>query len=166
MAVKGSSARRQQGTRAAQGASTRAALLQAARECFGTRGFAETSLDEVVAMAGVTKGALYHHFGGKEDLFIAVYEQVQHEVSDLVVTEFLRPDAWEALHIGCELWIEAHLDPAVQRIAIRDARSALGWETVHDAESRHAAVPLAGYCVAPSARGSSSLSPSGPSPCW
>lgn len=107
--------------RAAQGAATRATLIAVASDLFGKKGFQDTSLDEVVAKAKVTKGALYHHFQGKDDLFKAVYEQVQTEVSDKVVSEFLRPDPWEALQMGCEVWIDAHLDPAVQRIAMRDA---------------------------------------------
>jgi AcrR family transcriptional regulator len=118
--------------------------MKVACELFGTKGFQETSLDEVVARAKVTKGALYHHFHGKDDLFKAVYEQVQREVSDKVVEEFLRPDPWEALQVGCELWIDAHLDPAVQRIAMRDARSVLGWEVVREVETRYGAVPLRG----------------------
>ncbi len=130
--------------RAAQGAQTRAKLIDVARELFGSKGFQETSLDEVVARAKVTKGALYHHFHGKEDLFGAVYEQVQKEVSDKVVAEFLRPDPWEALQVGCQLWIDAHLDLAVQRIAMRDARSVLGWEAVREVETRYGAVPLRG----------------------
>ena len=131
-------------TRAAQAAATRAALIAAARQSFGSRGFAETSLDDIVARARVTKGALYHHFGGKDDLFAAVYEQVLREVSDRVVSEFLRPDPWEALLAGCGLWIDAHLDPAVQRIAMRDARAVLGWDTVRDVESRYGVVALRG----------------------
>ena len=130
--------------RAAQGAATREALLAAARSCFGETGFAETSLDEVVRKAKVTKGALYHHFGGKEDLFAAVYEQVLREVSDSVVSRFLEPDAWSALLAGCELWVEAHLDPTVQRIVLRDARAALGWDVVRDVENRYGVVPLRG----------------------
>jgi AcrR family transcriptional regulator len=144
MAVKRSPAGKLRATRAAQGASTRAALVGAARELFGARGFADTSLEDVVGKAGVTKGALYHHFSGKEELFAAVYEQVQHEVSDRVVAEFLRPEPWEGLHVGCALWIDAHLDPAVQRIAMRDARAVLGWEAVRVVEARHGAVPLRG----------------------
>src|SRR5579863_2975416 len=144
MAVKRSSGARARPSRAAQGASTRAALLGAARELFGSQGFALTSLEDVVARAGVTKGALYHHFSGKEELFADVYEQVQHEVSDRVVAEFLRPDPWEALQVGCELWIDAHLDPAVQRITLRDARAVLGWEVVRDVETRYGAVALLG----------------------
>ena len=131
-------------TRAAQGAMTRAALVAAARRLFGEHGFAATSLDEIVAEANVTKGALYHHFQGKEDLFAAVYEEVQREVSDQVVAEFLRPDPWDALVLGCELWIDANLDPVVQRIVMRDARAVLGWDRVRDVEARYGAVPLRG----------------------
>ena len=98
----------------------------------------------MVARARVTKGALYHHFHGKDELFAAVYEQVLREVSDRVVSEFLRPDPWEALLVGCGLWIDAHLDPAVQRIAMRDARAVLGWDTVRDVESRYGVVALRG----------------------
>lgn len=131
-------------SRAEQGAATRAALVAAARELFGRKGFGDASLDEIVAQAGVTKGALYHHFAGKEDLFSAVYEQVSHDVSDAVVVEFLRPDPWEALLVGCDLWIDAHLDPSVQRIAMRDARAVLGWQVVREVETRYGAVPLRG----------------------
>jgi AcrR family transcriptional regulator len=142
MAVKGAPAPGM--TRAAQGATTRAALVAAARRLFGDRGFAATSLDEIVAEATVTKGALYHHFRGKEDLFAAVYEEVQREVSDQVVAEFLRPDPWDALVLGCERWIDANLDPVVQRIVMRDARAVLGWDRVRDVEARYGAVPLRG----------------------
>src|SRR5580700_7551993 len=144
IAVKGGTRATSEKKRAAQGATTRAALVGSARRLFGTQGFASTSLDEIVADARVTKGALYHHFQGKEDLFGAVYEQVQREVSDQVVAKFLEPDPWEALVQGCELWIDANLDPVVQRIVMRDARAILGWETVRDVEARFGAVPLRG----------------------
>src|SRR4051794_28483452 len=93
-----------------KGVATRAALLVAGREMFGEHGFAATSLDDVVARAGVTKGALYHHFTNKEDLFRAVFEEVSAEVSDLAVELFLLPDSWEALVVGCNRWIDANLD--------------------------------------------------------
>jgi AcrR family transcriptional regulator len=144
MAVKGRAGGAPDKTRAGQGATTAAALVASARRLFGTQGFASTSLDEIVADAKVTKGALYHHFQGKEDLFAAVYEEVQREVSDQVVAKFLEPDPWEALVQGCELWIDANLDPVVQRIVMRDARAILGWETVRDVEARFGAVPLRG----------------------
>ena len=130
--------------RTAQGAVTRAALVEVARTLFGERGYADTSVDEVVARANVTKGAMYHHFHGKEDLFAAVYEQIQREVSDRVCAQFLVADPWEALVVGTNLWIDSHLDPVVRRIALRDARSVLGWEAVREVEARFGAVPLRG----------------------
>ena len=130
--------------RLAQGESTRAALVGAARDLFGAQGYAATSTEEIVHRAGVTKGALYHHFADKEGLFRAVFEQVQWEVSDRAVDRFNLPDSWEALLGGCRSWIEAHLDPGVRQIALVDARGVLGWETVHAIETRFSAVALRG----------------------
>jgi len=130
--------------RVAQGDATRAALVIAARQLFGEKGFADTSTDEIVTRAGVTKGALYHHFDGKEDLFKAVFEQVQREVSDKAVAEFLGPDSWEALLKGCSLWVDAHLDPSVRRIVLQDARAVLAWDDVRAIENRFGAVALRG----------------------
>ena len=130
--------------RVVQGDATRAALVAAARQLFGDDGYVETSNDEIVALAGVTKGALYHHFGGKEDLFRAVFEQVEQDVSDQAVAEFLGPDSWEALVRGCALWVDAHLDPSVRRIVLHDARAVLGWADVRAIENRFGAVALRG----------------------
>jgi AcrR family transcriptional regulator len=127
-----------------QGEETRTALIAAARELFGDQGYAATTLDEIAARTGLTKGAVYHHFGGKRELFQAVFEQVQREVSDRVVTVFLEPDHWWALTEGCQLMIDAQLDPAVQRIALHDARSVLGWDTVRSIENRYGAVGIRG----------------------
>jgi AcrR family transcriptional regulator len=130
--------------RVAQGAATRDALLTAARELFGTRGYADTSADDIVHAAGVTKGALYHHYAGKEAIFRAVVEQVQLEASDRAVAAFLGEDSWQALVLGCGLWVDAHLDPAVQRILMQDARAVLGWEEARAIENRFGAVALRG----------------------
>ena len=130
--------------RVSQGEETKAALLSAARTLFGDNGYAATSLDDVVARAGVTKGALYHHFGGKAQLFQAVYEQVKRELSDQVVQVFLEPDAWQALVEGIRLMIESQLDPAVRRIALHDARSVLDWEQIRAVETRYGTVGLRG----------------------
>src|SRR5262245_13147404 len=99
----------------AQGASTRAALIELGRTMFGEKGFAETSVEEIVAAAGVTKGAFYHHFSGKEDLFREVYEQVEREVTDQVAPSFTADDAWDSLVGGCLATLDAHLEPSVQR---------------------------------------------------
>src|SRR5260370_3465039 len=83
--------------REAQGDATRLALAAAARGLFGERGYAASSIEEVAARAGVTKGAVYHHFGGKANLFQQVYEQGMREGSDQVGSVFLAPDHLTAL---------------------------------------------------------------------
>ena len=144
MHTKGTDVKGRQDRRVAQGDATRASLVKAARELFGEQGYVDTSLDEIVARAGVTKGAVYHHFDGKEGLFRAVFEQVHTEVTDQAAAEFLGPDSWVALLDGCALWIDAHLDPAVRTIALQDARAVLGWDEVRDIENRFGAVALRG----------------------
>lgn len=130
--------------RIAQGAETRDALLAAARELFGGQGYAATSTEEIVERAGVTKGALYHHFADKEQLFRAVFEQVQREVSDAAVVEFLQPDSWEALLVGCRLWVEAHAPAEVRQIALIDARVVLGDDATRQIETKFSTVALRG----------------------
>ncbi|HTA98237.1 MAG TPA: TetR/AcrR family transcriptional regulator [Solirubrobacteraceae bacterium] len=127
-----------------QGEATRQALLQAARELFGERGYAATSLDEVAQAAKVTKGALYHHYSGKQELFGAVYEQVKREVSERAATAFLEPDPWEDLCTGCEAMLDAHLDPLVRRILLHDAQAVLDADTIRRVENRYGAVVLRG----------------------
>ena len=128
----------------AQGAETRAALLEIGRQLFGGAGFAETSIDEIVAAAGVTKGAFYHHFSSKDDLFREVFELVERQVTEAVAPTFLEPDPWDALVGGCLATLDAHLDPAVQRISLLDGRAVLGWEVARQIEARYGAVLLRG----------------------
>jgi AcrR family transcriptional regulator len=128
----------------AQGELTRARLLDVARTLFGTHGYNDTSLDDIVAAAGVTKGALYHHFTGKEDLFRALFEQIKREVSERVGATFLGPDPWQSLLDGCQAMVDAHLDPAVRQIVLLDGRSVLGWERARQIESRYTAAVLRG----------------------
>jgi AcrR family transcriptional regulator len=144
MHTKGTDVKGRQDRRVAQGDATRASLINAARELFGEKGYVDTSIDEIVARAGVTKGAVYHHFDGKEGLFRAVFEQVHTEVTDQAAAEFLGPDSWTALLDGCALWIDAHLDPAIRTIALQDARAVLGWDEVREIENRFGAVALRG----------------------
>jgi AcrR family transcriptional regulator len=115
---------------------TTTALLAAARELFAEDGYAATSLDAVVAKAGVTKGALYHHFAGKRDLFAAVFAQEQVRLSGAIVAAYQRrEDPWEAFEAGCAAFVEACQEPGAQRIFLLDAPSALGWETIRHLES-------------------------------
>jgi AcrR family transcriptional regulator len=108
---------------------TREALIAAARELFAERGFAGVGTEEIVRAARMTRGALYHHFQGKEDLFRAVYEQVERDlVEQLASTALAGVDPLQALHAGARAFLDACEDPAVQRITLIDAPSVLGWE--------------------------------------
>ena len=124
-----------------QPAATRRALLAAARSAFGERGYGPTSIDEIVRRAGVTKGALYHHFRDKDDLFAAVVEEVKREVTDVVGAAFVeaaeRLDPIETIVAGSQAFIDAHADAAVQRITILDARSVLDAATRRDLDARY-----------------------------
>jgi AcrR family transcriptional regulator len=117
-------------TKAEQSEATRAALVGAAEALFADRGFADTATEAVVKAAGVTRGALYHHFTDKTDLFRAVYESLEQRMIARVeeaVTGLTDPI--EVLHRGTEAFLDACLEPAMQRIVLLDGPSVLGWET-------------------------------------
>jgi AcrR family transcriptional regulator len=116
--------------KADQSEATRAALVQAARELFAARGYADVATEEIVRAAGVTRGALYHHFAGKKQLFEAVYEEVERGLVEQIATSAIASagDPLEALHAGAQAFLDACEDPAVRRIALLDAPSVLGWE--------------------------------------
>lgn len=130
-----------------QGEATREALLATARELFGDRGYAETSLDEIARAAGVTKGALYHHFSGKEELFRRVFETVKKELS-LQAFPITAPhndtDIWPYLVERCRAYIEAHTEPRARRIVLLDGRSVLTWDDWYRIEREHGVVMLRG----------------------
>jgi AcrR family transcriptional regulator len=132
------------GKKAKQGAATRQALLDAACALFGERGYSATSIDDVAHAANVTKGAFYHHYDGKQELFAGVYEQVKREVSERAATAFLEPDPWEKLCGGCHAMLDAHLDPPVRRILLHDAQAVLDADTIRRVENRYGAVVLRG----------------------
>ena len=116
-------------TRAQQREQTKAVLLEVSRRLFATRGYAAVALAEIVREAGVTKGALYHHFaGGKTDLFRAVLAQVQAEVATTVAARAdAEEDPWAQLTSGCRAFLTAGTDPAVRRILLVDGPAVLGW---------------------------------------
>jgi AcrR family transcriptional regulator len=123
-------------TQASRSQATVGALLAAARDLFAQDGYPATSLDDVVAKAGLTKGALYHHFDGKRELFRAVYEQEQERLlQTLSRAAHKRRGAWNMLRAACEAFLDSSLDPAVQRITLLDAPTALGWETMREIEN-------------------------------
>jgi AcrR family transcriptional regulator len=125
-------------TKAEQADATRAALSAAARQLFTERGYAATSTTEIVERAGVTRGALYHHFAAKDELFRAVFEQLEGEVTKHVAEEALTStDPLEQLRRGTRAYLDACIDPAVQRVVLLDGPSVLGWETWQEIEQRY-----------------------------
>ncbi|MGA2165040.1 MAG: TetR/AcrR family transcriptional regulator [Solirubrobacteraceae bacterium] len=125
-------------TQAERTQTTVAGLLGAARDLFARDGYAATSLDEVVARAGLTKGAIYHHFASKQDLFRAVYEQELQRMIALIEDRASKKptrNSWDALQAACEAFLDVSLDAAIQRITLLDAPSALGWETMREIEN-------------------------------
>lgn len=108
---------------------TREALIAAARQLFGQRGFAAVGTEEISRTARVTRGALYHHFKDKQDVFRAVYEAVERDlVLQLAETAASAATPIDALRDGSRAFLDACEDPEVQRIALIDAPSVLGWE--------------------------------------
>ncbi|NIF29004.1 TetR/AcrR family transcriptional regulator [Pantoea sp. Tr-811] len=106
---------------------TRALLLETARQVFTERGYADTSMDDLTAQAGLTRGALYHHFGDKQGLLKAVVDQLDAEMDERLraITD-TADDAWDGFHRRCRAYLEMALEPPIQRIVLRDARAVLG----------------------------------------
>ncbi len=148
----------------AQGQATHDNLLTAAREEFGTHGYADTAVDAIVRRAGVTKGAFYHHFSGKDELFLHVFEDVKKELSRgaFIVHKDHKPfmppedqsrklkrfseqtntEVWDELVERCRRYIEYHLDPRVRRIVLIDAHWVLSWDDRQRIESEYGVVLL------------------------
>jgi AcrR family transcriptional regulator len=114
--------------RARQREQTRRALLREGRRLFATLGYGAVGLSEIVRAAGVTKGALYHHFDSKAALFRAVLEEVQGQVARAVAaTADAQGDPWAQFTAGCQAFLAASTDPEVQRIMLVDGPAVLGW---------------------------------------
>src|SRR5688572_27181931 len=108
-------------------AETRARLIAAARKAFGTVGYADASMDDFTAAAGLTRGALYHHFGDKEGLLRAVIAEIDAEMSARLA-EVSRKAAsrWQGFVDECVAYVEMALEPEIRRIMLRDGPAVLG----------------------------------------
>lgn len=124
----------------ARSARTRAALIDAARPLFAERGFAAVGTEEVVRAAGVTRGALYHQFADKTELFAAVFEHVEAEVTGRIAAGALAtaPDPLSALSAGAREALDLLAEPGIERIALIDAPAVLGWERFREIGMRYA----------------------------
>lgn len=126
-------------TKVEQRAATTRRLLQVAREVFAEHGYVGASTEEIVRRAGVTRGALYHHFADKEALFAAVLADVQRDVAHRIEEAADQENGrWEQLRAGCHAFLVASLDPHVQRIMLLDAPAVLGWEVWRGLDAEHA----------------------------
>ena len=108
---------------------TRDAIVTAARRLFAIKGYADTSIRDLVEAAGVTRGALYHHFKDKEALFARVFELVARETLGLTLAAAADGvDLWERIRNGREAWLRSCTRPEVYRISMIDGRSVLSAE--------------------------------------
>ena len=126
--AKGGKGARTQGERAE---ATRGALMAAARRLFTERGYDGVGTEEIVRAAGVSRGALYHHFGGKAELLEAVYERLEAESTERVARVVLGSELespLEAMKAGVEAFLDECAEPELQRIALHDAPAVLGWD--------------------------------------
>lgn len=119
---------------------TRNALVDAARALFAKRGYAGVGTEEIVRAAGVTRGALYHHFDGKRDLFEAVYERIEVELAQRIAAGALESgtvDPLRAMRAGAEMFLQACTEPDVQRVVLLDGPAVLGWDRWREIASEH-----------------------------
>ena len=118
-------------------ASTKRALVDVAEELFTTNGYAAASLDAIVAGAEVTKGALYHHFSGKQALFEAVFERVETDAAREIQKSLKgHRDPWEKALAGLQAFLEVVQEPRYRRIVIQEGPSVLGYERFREQEER------------------------------
>ncbi|MBF6062276.1 TetR/AcrR family transcriptional regulator [Nocardia terpenica] len=121
--------------------STRAALEQAGRRLFAEHGYSGVSAEQIVSAAGVTRGALHHHYGDKRGLFVAVLERLEAEnTAEVAAAVDALPDTTDllaAMAVGLRTFLEINLRPETVRIAMSDGPAVLGWQSWREMEARH-----------------------------
>jgi AcrR family transcriptional regulator len=138
MAVNQDSVKRERRSQSERRAATRGALLDAGRALFAERGFAGAGQEEIVERAGVTRGALSHHFATKQGLFRAVVESVERDLTERIGAAAMRgDDPIDHLRLGCLAFLDAALDPAVRRIVLLDAPAVLGWQAWREMDTTY-----------------------------
>jgi AcrR family transcriptional regulator len=129
-------------TQAQRRAATTRALLDAARSLFAEKGYHETAAEEIVRRAGLTRGALYHHFEDKKDLFRVVVDEMEGEIDEEIeAAERAESGLPEAVMAGYRAFIDAVLDPEMRRTFFLDGPSVLGWEW-REIDARHAVAKI------------------------
>ena len=142
-------------TRTARTAATKGRLETVARELFGARGFEAVSAEELVAKADVTRGALYHHYDGKEGLFAALVETIMGELHAQLAREAAgQGDPLKALQLGVGVFLKACSEPSVQQILLVDAPAVLGWQRWRELDAKYGLGLLKQALAAAAAAGS------------
>ena len=128
-------------TQAERTEATRGRLIATARRLFAERGFAATSTEEILGAAGVSRGALYHHFPSKTDLFRATFEAVEDDLTAQVLAVAAgsgETDPVRILELGFDAFLDQCVNPEVQRIVMLDGPTVLGWDVWHELDERYA----------------------------
>ncbi len=128
-------------TQAERTEATRGRLITTARRLFAEKGFAATSTEEILSETAVSRGALYHHFPSKTDLFQATFEQVEDELTAQVLQVAAaggETDPMRILQVGFGAFLDQCLNPEVQRIVMLDGPTVLGWDLWHELDERYA----------------------------
>ncbi|MFZ2059615.1 MAG: TetR/AcrR family transcriptional regulator [Candidatus Binatus sp.] len=121
-----------------QSQATRAALIKTARKLFARVGYAGTDIETVARRTRVTRGALYHHFKDKQDLFSSVFDLEEQNLTSMVAQAAgSQSSAFDGMLAGCNAFLDACLDPAVQRIVLIDALAVLGWERWREIDAKY-----------------------------
>ncbi|MGW1145922.1 TetR/AcrR family transcriptional regulator [Streptomyces sp. NPDC002454] len=143
---------------------TRAALVAAARELFAERGYADVGTEEIVRAAGVTRGALYHQFRDKADLFDATVQTVEAELTERIAGGVMADavDPVVALKAGARAFLDAFAEPDVERILLLDAPGVLGWRRWREIGQEHGLGVIAAALEAAMANGALGRRPVAP----
>lgn len=125
-----------------QGSETQKTLRREARKIFAKKGYSGANTNELVQRARVTKGALYHHFANKRELYHSVVEDMERELVERIEGAATaaaggRRDPWERLRVMCRAYLDACRDPALARMLVLEAPVVLGWKTWCDLEQKY-----------------------------
>jgi AcrR family transcriptional regulator len=123
--------------RLAQGAETQKTLRRQARKLFAQKGYSGANTNELVERAKVTKGALYHHFANKRELYQAVVEDMEQELVERIEAAGGAKQPWERLSAMCRAYLDACIDPALPRMLVLEAPVVLGWKTWCNLEQKY-----------------------------
>ena len=122
----------------ARGRETREHFVRVSTRLFTTHGYEGTSIEAVLQETGASRGSLYHHFPGKEALFLAVLEDVEvRAIIGITASIVELTDPIEALRVACLAWIRQALDPEVQQIVLIDAPAVLGWQRFRELDEQN-----------------------------